>query len=210
MGILGSEYQWAHLEWCRPRIPLSQLKRKGGRGVVGRPLPTKRGITSGMGYTRAATGFQVINNPCLYQGHRHLLGIPGHQRLPAVKWSSTIPRLYQVINIPLFIPGHWQFLVYTRSLAIPYLYQVEVSYSHQWPWCGECFFGLNTPEERFLGCLCVWRLGERDSRLWDDSGQRVSSNCPGFGMSTTIGGRSARHRAAASGRAASMASHVSG
>ena len=124
MGILGSEYQWAHLEGCQLRIPLSQLKRKGGRGVVGRPLPTKRGITSGMGYASAATGFQVINNPCLYQGHRHLLGIPGHQRLPAVKWSSTISRLYQVINIPLFIPGHWQFLVYTRSLAIPCLYQV--------------------------------------------------------------------------------------
>ena len=42
MGILGSEYQWAHLERCRTRISLSQLKRKGGRGVVGRPLPTKR------------------------------------------------------------------------------------------------------------------------------------------------------------------------
>ena len=124
MGILGSEYQWAHLEWCRPRIPWSQLKRKGGRGVVGRPLPTKRGITSGMGYTRAATGFQVINNPCLYQGHRHLLGIPGHQCRPAVKWSSTIPRLYQVINIPLFIPGHQHSFVYTRSLVIPCLYQV--------------------------------------------------------------------------------------
>ena len=67
-----------------------------------------------MGYTRAATGFQVINNPCLYQGRRHLLGIPGHQRLPAVKWSSTflclyrslaIPCLYQVIGDSLVIPG---------------------------------------------------------------------------------------------------------
>ena len=28
-------------------------------------------------------GFQVINNPCLYQGHRHLLGKPGPQRLLA-------------------------------------------------------------------------------------------------------------------------------
>ena len=70
--------------------------------------------------------------------------------------------------------------------------------------------GLNTPEERFLGRLREWRLGERDPRLWDDSGQRVSSNCPGSGMSTTVGGRSARRRAAASGRAASMASRVSG
>ena len=90
-------------------------EKEGGRGVVGRPLPTKRGITSGMNYTRAPTGFQVISNPCLYQGHRHLLGIPGHQRLPAVKWSSTIPHfipghqhssvLYQVIGDSLFIPG---------------------------------------------------------------------------------------------------------
>ena len=71
-----------------------------------------------LGYTRVSTGFhlyQVINNPCLYQGHRHLLGTPGHQRLLAVKWSSTILRLYQVINNPLFIPGHQRFLVYTRE-----------------------------------------------------------------------------------------------
>ena len=53
-------------------------KEGGERGVVGRPLPTKRGNPSGIGYTRAATRFQVINNPCLYQGNRHLLGIPGH------------------------------------------------------------------------------------------------------------------------------------
>ena len=115
MGILGSEYQWAHLEWCRPRISLSQLKRKGGNGSSRASFANEEGITSGMGYTRAATEFQVINNPCLYQGHRHLLGTPGHQRLPAVKWSSIIPRLYQVINIPSFIPGYWRFLVYTRE-----------------------------------------------------------------------------------------------
>ena len=64
-----------------------------------------------MGYTKAATGFQV-NNPCLYQGHRHLLGTPGHQRLPAVNRqflvynrSSTFLRLYQVIGDSLFIAG---------------------------------------------------------------------------------------------------------
>ena len=104
-----------------------------------------------MGYTKAATRFQVIDNPYSYQGRRRLLGIPGHQRLPAVKWSSTFLCLYQVMGDSLFIPG-------------------EVSYSHQWPWCGERFLGLNTPEERFLGSLRVWRLGERDPRLWDDSG----------------------------------------
>ena len=77
-------------------------------------MPTKRGNPSGMGYTRAATRFQVINNPCLYQGHRHLLSITGHQRLPAVKWSSTFLCLYRVMGDSLFIPGHWRFLVYTR------------------------------------------------------------------------------------------------
>ena len=89
-------------------------KGRGERGVVGRPLPTKRGNPSGMGYTRAATRFQVINNPCLYQGHRHLLGIPGRQRLLAVKWLPTFLCLYQVMGDSLFIPGHWRFLVYTR------------------------------------------------------------------------------------------------
>ena len=115
MGILGSEYQWAHLERCQLRISLTQLKRKGGRGVVGRPLPTKRESQVVWAIPGQLQRFQVINNPCLYQGHRHLLGTPGHHRLPAVKWSLTIPRLYQVINIPSFIPGHWRFLVYTRE-----------------------------------------------------------------------------------------------
>ena len=89
-------------------------EKEGGKGSSRASFANEEGITSGMGYTRAATGFQVINNPCLYQGHRHQLGILCHQRLPAVKWSSTIPRLYQVINVPLFIPGHRRFLVYTR------------------------------------------------------------------------------------------------
>ena len=102
MGILGSEYRWAHLEWCRPRISLSQLKRKGGRGVVGRPLPTKRGITSGMDYTRAAMGFQVINNP----------------------WGIDICWVHQVINVFQPLSGHRQFLVYTRSSTFFCLYQV--------------------------------------------------------------------------------------
>ena len=94
-----------------------------------------------------------------------------------------IPCLYQVIGDSLFLPG-------------------EASYSHQWPRCGERFLGLNTPEERFLGRLREWHLGELDPFLWDDSGQRVSSNCPGSGMSATVGGHSARRRAAASGRVA--------
>ena len=60
-----------------------------------------------MGYTRAATRFQIIDNPCLYQGHRQLLGKPGLQRLLAgvrhvdssvYSRSSVIPCLYQVIG----------------------------------------------------------------------------------------------------------------
>ena len=71
-----------------------------------------------LGFTRVSTGFrlyQVINNPCLCQGHQHLLGTPGHHRLLVVKWSSTILRLYKVINNPSFMPGHQRFFVYTRE-----------------------------------------------------------------------------------------------
>ena len=89
-------------------------EKEGGKGSSWVSFANEEGITNGMGYTRAAMGFQVINNPCLYQGHRHLLGTSGHQHL-AVKWSSTILPLYQFINYPLFIPGHQRFLVYTRE-----------------------------------------------------------------------------------------------
>ena len=76
---------------------------EGGKGSSRASFANKEGITSGMGYTRAATGFQVINIPCLYQGHRHLLGTPGLQRLLAgVRHSS--------------------FSVYSRSSVIPCLY----------------------------------------------------------------------------------------
>ena len=159
------------------------------RGIAGRPLPIKRESRSSW----------------VTPGHQRLLSIPGHQRLliytrasTSAGWirssaSSTILRLYQVIS---------NFLVYTRG---------EASYSHQWPpRCGRRFLGRYTPDERFLGRLRVWRLGERDPRFWDDSGQRVSSSRPVSGMSKTVGGRSARLRAAASGGAASTSSRVSG
>ena len=177
-------------------------EKEGEKGSSRASFANEVGITSGMGYTRAATGFQVINNPCLYQWHQHLLGIPGHQHLPGVKWSLTILRLYQVINNPSFIPGHQRFLVYTREKQAIHTSGRAVG--------GGRFFGLYTPEERFLGHLRVWRLGELDPRLWDDSGQRVSSNRPVSGMSTMVGGHSARCKAAASGRAASISSRVSG
>ena len=53
----------------------------GGEGSSLASFANEEGITNSMSYTRAATGFLVIDNPCLYQGHRHLLGTPGHQRL---------------------------------------------------------------------------------------------------------------------------------
>ena len=56
-------------------------EKEGGKGSSRASFANEEGITNGMSYTRAATGFLVIDNPCLYQGHRHLLGTPGHQRL---------------------------------------------------------------------------------------------------------------------------------
>ena len=80
-------------------------EKEGGKGSSWASFANEEGITSGMSYTSAATGFLVIDNPCLYQGHRHLLSTRGHQHL-------------------LLLSGHRQFLVYTRSSTILCLYQV--------------------------------------------------------------------------------------
>ena len=90
------------------------------------------------------------------------------------------------------------------STRHPCLYQGE-AYSHQWPRCGERFLGRYTPVERFRGRLRDWRLGERDPSGCEGPGKRFPVVWPGSGMSTTVGGRSRRSKAAASGRAASMA-----
>ena len=124
--------------------------------------------------------------------------------------SSTSSCLYQGINVFLFIPGHQRLLVYTRSSSDSLFIPGEASYSHQWPGCGERFLGWYNADEWFLGRLREWHLGERDPRLWEGSGQRVVSSRPVSGMSTTVGGRSARLMAAASGGAASISSSVSG
>ena len=125
--------------------------------------------------------------------------------------SSTSSCLYQVINVLLFIPGHQRpDSVYTRSSSDFLFIPGEASYSHQWPGCGGCFLGRYNADKRFLGRLREWRLGERDPLLWDGSGRRVVSSRPVSGMSKTVGGRSARLMAAASGGAASKSSHVSG
>ena len=87
------------------------------------------------------------------------------------------------------------------------LYQGE-AYSHQWPRCGERFLGRYTPGERFRGRLREWRLGELDPRCCEGSCKRFPTVRPGSGMSTTVGGRSQRSKAAASGRAVSITSRV--
>ena len=116
---------------------------------------------------------------------KDFLFIPGHLRSSCLyQVICGFSCLYQVIRGSLFIPG-------------------AVRYSHQWPGCGGRFLGRYNAEERFLGRLREWRLGERDPCLGDDSGRRVISSRPVSGMSTTVGGRSARLTAAASGGAAS-------
>ena len=114
MGILGSEYQWAPVEWCQPRIPWSQLKRKGGKGSSRASFANEEGEPNWYG---------------LYQGsyevpsHQQSLFIPEASTSAGHTRSSTSSSREVVIDIPLFIPGHERFLVYTRSLAIPCLYQ---------------------------------------------------------------------------------------
>ena len=128
----------------------------------------------------------------VYTRSRRFLLIPGQRMVSC---------LYQVIR---------GFLAYTRSsedfLLIP---------GHQGIPCSDqvkCVIhtsGRYNAEKRFLGRLREWRLGERDPRLWDDSGRRVVSSRPVSGMSTTVGGRSAQLTAAASGGAASSSILVS-
>ena len=145
----------------------------------------KDGVTVSFVYTRSRR-FLVYTRP-----KDSFLLIPGHQ---------TFSCLYQVIR---------HFLAYTRSSDDFLLIPGEERYSHQWPGCGGRFSGRYNAEEQFLGRLREWRLGERDPRLWDGSGQRVVSSRPASGMSKTVGGRSARLTAAASGGAASISSLVS-
>ena len=58
--------------------------------------------------------------------------------------------------------------------------------------------------------VAVCGVGKCDPRGCNGPGRRVPPICPGSGMSTTVGGRSPRRNAAASGGAASMLSVMSG
>ena len=114
MGILDSEYQWAHLDWCRPRVSLTQLKMKGGRRVVGRPLPTKResqAVWAIPGQLRGSRSSTIlvytrgIDICWVHQVINVFLPLSGHRQFFVYTRSSTILRLYQVISDSLFIPG---------------------------------------------------------------------------------------------------------
>ena len=94
--------------------------------------------------------------------------------------------------------------VYTRSLPRFCLYQVVFLYSHQCPWGGDRLDSRYTPVERLRRRLrdCL-----RDARLLGDDvcwGRLVSP------ISTTVGGLARRSKAAASGRAVSITTRVSG
>ena len=122
-----------------------------------------------LSYTRVSMGFR------LYQ----VIDILVYTRGIDICWAHQVINVFQPLSghqHSSFIPGHRQSFVYARSSAIPCFIPGRSKLFTQWPQCGECFFSLYTPEERLLGRLHVWRLGERDPRLWDDSGQRVSSN----------------------------------
>ena len=144
---------------------------EGGRGVVGQPLPLKRGYPSGLGTQPIPTKHNNTRSgrpiPSEHQGFGQWIVLliwngRQHQRLLAGVSSSNLP-------------------VYTSHRC---LYQGE-AYSHQWPRCGERFLGRYTPVEQFRGRLREWRLGERDPRCCEGPGKRFPTVRPGSGMSTT-------------------------
>ena len=107
MGILGYRYTRMHNWVVQAVSSFYTAEKEVGRGIVGRPLPTKR-------------------------ESRAVWVTPGHQRLlvytrapTSAGWirSSASSCLYQVIDNSSFIPGHQRFLVYTRSSMISCLYQ---------------------------------------------------------------------------------------
>ena len=110
-----------------------------------------------------------------------------NRSLPDSVYTRSLPRfcLYQVIS---------RFC----------LYQVVFFYSHQCPWGGERLGGRNTPVERLRRRL---RNGLREARLLGDGARWGWLVSP---ISTAVGGWAWRPKAAASGRAASIATLVSG
>ena len=118
-----------------------------------------------------------------------------NRSLPDSVYTRSLPRfcLYQVIS------GFCLYQVSSRFC----LYQ-EVFYSHQCPWGSERLGSRNTTVERLRQRL---HDGLREERLLGD-GARWGWLVPP--ISTTVGGWAWRPKAAASGRAASIATLVSG
>ena len=145
----------------------------------------------GQGYHRAQVGKSGPGIPFTQPSLEGIAGRPS----PTMRREGIASS-----QLLLFISSHDDFLFING----------EACYSHQLPGGDGRFLGRYRAEERFLGRLCGRRLGGRDPRLWGGSGQRVVSSRPDSGMSKTVGGRSARLTAAASGGAASISSLVSG
>ena len=113
-----------------------------------------------------------------------------------VAWWTAYTRSNQDFVYTRSLPDS----VYTRSLPRFCLYQVVFFYSHQRPWGGERLGGWYTPVERL-------RDGLREAYLLGDDARWGRLVSP---ISTTVGGWAWRPKAAASGRAASIATLVSG
>ena len=85
-------------------------EKEGGKVSSRASFANEEGITSGMGYTRAATGFQVIKQSLFILGTSTSAGYTR-------SWTSSCRQV--VIDNSSFIPGHQLSFVYTRSSAIP-------------------------------------------------------------------------------------------
>ena len=115
-----------------------------------------------------------------------------------------IPRLYQGSSTFCLYQVKSTFCLYQVKSTFCLYQGVVYPYSHQRPWGGERLGGRYTPVERLR-----WRLRDcrrEGRRLGDDTccGRLVSP------ISNTVGGWARRSKAAASGRAASITTLVSG
>ena len=100
-------------------------------------------------------------------------------------WCHSFLGLYQFTTFLAYTRSSEDFLLIPGHLRSSLFIPGAVHYSHQWPGCGGRILGRYNAEERFLGRLREWRLGEHDPRLGDDSGRRVVSSRSVSGMSTT-------------------------
>ena len=128
-------------------------------------------------------------------------GVIGILRLYQVKSTFC---LYQVKSTFCLYQVKSTFCLYQVKSTFCLYQGVVYPYSHQRPWGGERLGGRITSVERLRRRLCDCRREGR--RLGDDTccGRLVSP------ISNTVGGWARRSKAAASGRAASITTCVSG